>query len=831
MKVDRNRLDEVVRQGLALVLRLALVLGGLGFASVFAVALHYGSAEFSATDLEKGINLAELQTTNRRLANAAAESMLALQVFDRLRRDSVACGRPSECAPLDAQEETFYSAVSVKPVVFHVDLRQEAEVDSSSDAERHGSGMMNAAKISSDRAVADGVKVLFLGNSITLHGSVPEIGWTNVWGMAASAAEKDYVHLVTRGIERETGRKADVRVRNLAAFERDYRAWDIAKELADMAEFDPDYLVIALGENVPDLKTEEDRLAYRKAFKGLLDFFMGEGRKVRPNVVVRGVFWPNAMKDFEMAHVASDYAVPFVQTDLGADVTMTARGLFWHDGVQGHPGDRGMQAIADRILEAFFPTKSGYEVRVNGKPVKVRPIRISAVPFNQWRPGYQRPVDQTEIAGMVSVEAEGVVDFRVKVDRLFKKAVVRPLSAGIKPRMDKDEILFKIPKPGYYVLELDGKNQPLEMFVEPRRSFTEERKNATVIFGPGLHEPKIVKLKSHDRVYIDRDAVVRGSFQMTGVEDVRIFGTGVISGARNRRDQRKSSTCAREGQNSTVRIIDSKNVLIDGPIVLDSPCWMVEVFNSSDLELSHLKVTGAWRYNTDGIDICNSQRVRIHDSYVHSFDDSIVLKGIWAKPDCDSPVEDVRVERCVCWCAWGRTLEIGLETWAPYYRNIVFDDCDLIHNCGGALSVHLGGPGTVEDVLYRNIRIEYDAANSSPVLQTGREMKYGGKAPWSGDYIRIENEPMFKPGSLYVGIPGYNYPAPCPLGTFQEIRFENIAVTVEEGAVRPGVHIKAEQGSSFGEIKFQNVTVNGVEQSLGFRGSGSCDTVGVIRSR
>ena len=223
------------------------------------------------------------------------------------------------------------------------------------DAERHGSKMMNAKAVSSGREVTGGVRVLFLGNSITLHGALPAIGWTNVWGMAASAAEKDYVHLVTRGIEMKTGRKADVRVRNLAAFERNYRSWDIAKELEDMADFDPAYLVIALGENVADLKTAEDRLAYRKAFKGLLDFFMGEGRKVRPNVVVRGVFWPNAVKDFEMAHVASEYAVPFVRADLGADAKMTARGLFWHDGVQAHPGDRGMQEIADRILGAFFP--------------------------------------------------------------------------------------------------------------------------------------------------------------------------------------------------------------------------------------------------------------------------------------------------------------------------------------------------------------------------------------------------------------------------------------------------------------------------------------------
>ena len=49
MEVDRNRFDEIVRQGLAFVLRLALILGGLGFASVFAVALLVGGIYLIAT--------------------------------------------------------------------------------------------------------------------------------------------------------------------------------------------------------------------------------------------------------------------------------------------------------------------------------------------------------------------------------------------------------------------------------------------------------------------------------------------------------------------------------------------------------------------------------------------------------------------------------------------------------------------------------------------------------------------------------------------------------------------------------------------------------------
>ncbi len=50
------------------------------------------------------------------------------------------------------------------------------------------------------------IKVLFLGNSITLHEPAPAIGWNNAWGMAASAREKDYVHILLSHLREQYGK-------------------------------------------------------------------------------------------------------------------------------------------------------------------------------------------------------------------------------------------------------------------------------------------------------------------------------------------------------------------------------------------------------------------------------------------------------------------------------------------------------------------------------------------------------------------------------------------------------------------------------------------------
>jgi len=94
-------------------------------------------------------------------------------------------------------------------------------------------------------------RILFLGNSITLHSPKPDIGWKGLWGMAASDASTDYVHRLAAAIASHQGMEPEIMVRNIAPFERSYASYDFTPLLREAIPFDADLVVLAIGENAP----------------------------------------------------------------------------------------------------------------------------------------------------------------------------------------------------------------------------------------------------------------------------------------------------------------------------------------------------------------------------------------------------------------------------------------------------------------------------------------------------------------------------------------------------------------------------------------------------
>lgn len=113
-------------------------------------------------------------------------------------------------------------------------------------------------------------RILFLGNSITLLGPAPDIGWTGNFGMAASSEDKDYVHLLVDQISKQAGGRPEIMVRNIADFERELSKFNIRETLKKELEFQADVIIIAIGENAAKPETEAASVEYSTSFRNLL---------------------------------------------------------------------------------------------------------------------------------------------------------------------------------------------------------------------------------------------------------------------------------------------------------------------------------------------------------------------------------------------------------------------------------------------------------------------------------------------------------------------------------------------------------------------------------
>jgi len=358
-----------------------------------------------------------------------------------------------------------------------------------------------------------------------------------------------------------------------------------------------------------------------------------------------------------------------------------------------------------------------YALRVNGQPVPVYSCRVSAMPFNQVWPGYQRPIDQTEFAGFAHWGMSGPVSVEITSKRSFTNVVVRPGAREVRPAANGRIITFALTKPGQVTVELDGPHHALHLFADPPEADVPNGEGAGVrYFGPGVHRPGKIQLKSGETLFVAGGAVVYTAVEARGASGVRILGRGVIDTSEYERD--KGGGC--------IRLTDCSDVKVEGVILRDPDVWCLSAFGCRNVEIANVKLVGLWRYNADGIDICNSQDVVIRNSFVRAFDDAIVLKGLnWGQGGFhDRPVRNVRVHHNVIWCDWGRALEIGAETSAPEIADVRFQDCDIIRTTHIAMDIQCGDRALVHDIRYENIRVETDDVCPAPRMQGSRAERY-----------------------------------------------------------------------------------------------------------
>lgn len=199
------------------------------------------------------------------------------------------------------------------------------------------------------------MRILFIGNSITIHGICSY--WPGEWGMAASDKKKDYVHCVISSLH-QAGIEADHEAVNF--FQWEVMAHDRSETYPLLkTERDESYthVIVQLGENITDATTLFDD------FVDLLRYL--QKRFTNAVFLVLGSFFEQKAVDDIKEKVCAQMGMTFISFhDISGKKDYMAGGkinvqagsekyCIEHGGVALHPNDRAMEIYADRIMKAW----------------------------------------------------------------------------------------------------------------------------------------------------------------------------------------------------------------------------------------------------------------------------------------------------------------------------------------------------------------------------------------------------------------------------------------------------------------------------------------------
>jgi hypothetical protein len=440
-----------------------------------------------------------------------------------------------------------------------------------------------------------------------------------------------------------------------------------------------------------------------------------------------------------------------------------------------------------------------FEMFVNDKQVFVYQARVSKYPINQIWPGYQRPLNQTEIASFTYFDFQGEVKIKINSSKEIKVLDIRPKEYGIKATRKGNSVEFLLSKPSQFVVEVNGYHNALHIFANPVEAFKIDKKDPKVhYFGPGIHEAGVINVKSDETVFIDGGAIVYGVINSENTRNIKILGRGILDASKIERGKAPEMITLK-------RVV---NAYIDGIILRDPHLYTVVPNWCDSVTINNIKLIGLWRYNSDGIHPENSKNITIKNCFIRAFDDAIVFSGSrGAYKEHYNIMENIIVDNCVIWNDWGRALEIGAGTVADTIKNISFSNCYIPHFTAVAMDIQNCDRGYIKDIRYDNISIEDPISDSLRVGTTPLVKKAWGKI-------------------IVLGIYGSFYSADTIRGNISNIYFNNIrynrtypesvdnfgydSVYIEKNINYKNYDIFIRDNQYFGDIKYNCTNFNSI---------------------
>ena len=298
---------------------------------------------------------------------------------------------------------------------------------------------------------------------------------------------------------------------------------------------------------------------------------------------------------------------------------------------------------------------------------------------------------------LVIFDFNGNVNVTIELPFDVQMVEIKPLKHHIDATINDSTVSFVLTEPGNYVIEFNqNEKQVLHMFTQrinrDQPNPSDDLENM-VYFGPGEHDIGVYEVTSGQTIYISGGAVIHGKFFGYDVNNVSIKGRGIITGETYDRSESQAFV--------PIEFQHSNNIMIEGIHIFDPAGWAIHSYFNTDVRITNISIITA-RQNGDGISLQSNQRVYVSDSFVRSWDDSLVVKNY------DLGVSsDILFERMVIWTDLAQSMEVGYETYGEYITNVTFKDIIVIYNFHKAvISIHNGDQAHISNITFENITVE-----------------------------------------------------------------------------------------------------------------------------
>ncbi|WP_310601510.1 glycosyl hydrolase family 28 protein [Anaerosporobacter sp.] len=367
-------------------------------------------------------------------------------------------------------------------------------------------------------------------------------------------------------------------------------------------------------------------------------------------------------------------------------------------------------------------------------------VKVRAIGEENWLkvPTYQVKVDMHDVrlASMAYLDFEGSIEIEIESKVYIYRVDIRPLSKKIPVEFTTKKVNFILDKPANLSIEINkDRFHNLHLFAgEIRKDIPDENaenvlvlegnsekycsfgaetatkleampKGRTLYIKSGIHYAGegMFKVPSHTNIYMEGGAVVVGNFLCDHVEDVHIYGSGILYLA----------NFERYGGKSGFQLNHSHNITIEDCILINPPHYTVALGECKNVTIRNIKSFSCEGWS-DGIDMMSCQNIYVEGGFLRTSDDCIAVYGHrWS---FYGDTRNVVIKGITLWADVAHPICMGThglsEEEGDIIEDIHFEDIDILehheYQAGylGCMAINVGDKNIARNIVFDNIRIE-----------------------------------------------------------------------------------------------------------------------------